>query len=126
MKIGAPRKYSDEARNLVIELRNLGCSVAEIHYQTGMPRSTVSYLANRRGDRSVIDLQYPRRKVNIKPGQMHERVRITRGPASNYTCEDCDDEARDWAQLHDTSGTDESDYVPLCRSCHLGYDRSKS
>lgn len=35
----------------------------------------------------------------------------------------CQGQAREWAQIHGTSGLDFlNDYVPLCRSCHIRYD----
>lgn len=53
----------------------------------------------------------------------HKRMRKVRGRAADHRCLNCDSQARDWAQLHDTTGEDPWDYVPLCRKCHLVYDK---
>lgn len=53
---------------------------------------------------------------------LHWRVRVARGPASGYTCEHCEAQAHDWAQLHERDGQDPLDYMPLCRKCHIAYD----
>jgi hypothetical protein len=56
---------------------------------------------------------------------LHIKLREQRGPASNHTCTDCGGQARDWSQVHGTSGQDlEADYVPRCRKCHIAYDGS--
>lgn len=56
-------------------------------------------------------------------GANHKRVYRKRGRADANTCVSCDKQARDWAQLHDTDGTDPVEhYVPMCRSCHFKYD----
>ena len=30
--------------------------------------------------------------------------------------------AKEWAQIHDRTGDDPSDYMPLCKRCHMAYD----
>jgi hypothetical protein len=54
----------------------------------------------------------------------HHRVRTARGKASLHTCfHACGSDARDWAQLHGSDGTDpQKHFVPLCRPCHISYD----
>lgn len=54
----------------------------------------------------------------------HKRLRRVCGSAARHLCEGgCQGRARDWAQIHGTSGLDFlADYVPLCRSCHIQYD----
>lgn len=54
----------------------------------------------------------------------HGRVYAARGKASARDCARCDMPAKDWAQVHDTDGTEVTHYIPLCRSCHLRYDRT--
>jgi hypothetical protein len=58
----------------------------------------------------------------------HWRVRKHRRPANLRKCVYCaangvDKQARDWAHLHDTNPEDVMNYIPLCRSCHIRYDR---
>lgn len=53
----------------------------------------------------------------------HARVRHKRGSASEYECIACDKQAEQWAQIHDTDGTDPwNHYQPMCRKCHWWYD----
>lgn len=53
----------------------------------------------------------------------HRAMRKARGKASDQACVDCDRQAHDWSQVHDTDGTDpEAHYEPRCRSCHQKYD----
>lgn len=54
----------------------------------------------------------------------HKRLRQARGSATRHLCEGgCQRQAREWAQIHGTSGLDFfADYMPLCRSCHIRYD----
>ena len=55
---------------------------------------------------------------------LHYRVRNARGKATGHQCVRCPRPARDWAQVHTEDGTDIwADYVPMCRSCHMAYDR---
>lgn len=57
---------------------------------------------------------------------LHWRIRVARGPASEYDCEHCPEQAHDWAWLHDRDGQDVNDFIPLCRKCHVAYDQSQS
>ncbi len=51
----------------------------------------------------------------------HAKLRNSRGHAYKHTCWGlCGEQARDWANVH---GTDR--YIPLCRKCHLQYDKAK-
>lgn len=59
----------------------------------------------------------------------HWRVRESRGPAKLLKCVHCAEngtgkQASDWACLHGRDGEDPVDYVPLCRRCHIAYDKS--
>jgi hypothetical protein len=56
---------------------------------------------------------------------LHCRIRKARGKASQHKCSaECGRQAYDWAQIHTESGFDVwADYVPLCRRCHIAYDR---
>lgn len=55
---------------------------------------------------------------------VHKRVRNDRGRASLQTCAHCSGQACDWALIHGEDGTDPQHYKPLCRGCHLRYDRT--
>ena len=53
----------------------------------------------------------------------HLRVQRDRGPATDQTCMDCGQAAREWSQIHGTDGQDPfKHYVPRCRKCHDVYD----
>lgn len=68
----------------------------------------------------------------------HYRIRRTRGKASDYTCTDCPNPAREWALKFDAVNVhvnvsqtrmngsrfsmDPNDYEPRCRPCHSAYD----
>lgn len=60
----------------------------------------------------------------------HWRLRQDRGRAKAHKCWRCLEngipkQASDWAQIHTETGEDPfTDYVPLCRSCHIRYDKS--
>lgn len=66
--------------------------------------------------------------------QIHIRVTELRGPASDYDCL-CGEPAAEWAyqftgdpELRDEQGrnphsADPDDYEPMCRRCHLEFDR---
>jgi hypothetical protein len=56
---------------------------------------------------------------------LHRRLNRARGRAAAHLCDGyCGSPAHDWARLHGTSGWDfGKDYIPLCRKCHLAYDR---
>ena len=56
-------------------------------------------------------------------GALHKRVLRLLGRAAEYPCTHCGGPAYDWATIHGKSGHDlQSDYMPLCRSCHVIYD----
>lgn len=60
---------------------------------------------------------------------LHWRLRAYRGPAKRLKCTHCAErgiskQALDWARLHDTDGESIHDYIPLCRKCHIAYDKS--
>jgi hypothetical protein len=52
----------------------------------------------------------------------HRRVRAARGKASEYECADCEEEAKEWSQIHNTAGDDPKHYEPRCHKCHQKYD----
>lgn len=55
----------------------------------------------------------------------HDRIRSERGRADEYECYGCDERAaRDWAQLYGSDELDPDSYIPLCRGCHIVYDRT--
>jgi hypothetical protein len=54
----------------------------------------------------------------------HDRVRTHRGRADEFYCYGCSDRiARDWANIHSTDRRNVDNYIPLCRGCHIVYDR---
>jgi hypothetical protein len=56
--------------------------------------------------------------------RQHQAVRRARGRASDHLCEHCGGVAIDWARKEGSSGSDPlNDYMPLCRGCHIRYDR---
>lgn len=68
--------------------------------------------------------------------QVHNRLRLERGRASEYTCE-CGSPAKDWAFQHTGAALrdpatgrwyseDPDDYSPMCRSCHFKLDTPHS
>lgn len=70
----------------------------------------------------------------ITVGSAHDRVRSLRGNAREHPCSECDAPARDWALRRDATERREAtngrayslrveDYIPLCRRCHVHYDR---
>lgn len=62
---------------------------------------------------------------DINYGGMHDRVRAVRGSADyciHRNAINCTSTTYQWAQIHETSGLDIYDYVPMCVSCHNRYD----
>jgi hypothetical protein len=55
-------------------------------------------------------------------GGAHHRVRRARGPASEYLCADCGEQAAHWSQVHGMTGLEPEHYAPRCVSCHGRYD----
>ena len=62
----------------------------------------------------------------------HRRIRRDRGPASAQACVSCGGPARDWALREDVPSLpsaegcyspDPAAYMPLCRRCHIRYDK---
>jgi hypothetical protein len=74
--------------------------------------------------RGPID-QHPRwRGDSAGRAALHQRVQKFRGKASEHPCEHCKThQAREWATIHGRAGTAISDYIPLCKKCHVAYDR---
>lgn len=74
---------------------------------------------------------------NIGIAAAHDRVRAAKGHARDHLCVDCGGPALDWALSHDAEETfeakttahgrfyslDVDDYMPMCRRCHIHYDR---
>jgi hypothetical protein len=55
----------------------------------------------------------------------HRRLARERGPARLHQCVRCPAQAAEWAQVHTEDGSDPwADYVPMCRRCHVIYDRA--
>jgi NUMOD3 motif len=58
----------------------------------------------------------------------HRRNVAQRGKAQLRKCAHCaadgvDEQAHDWAHVHDTDPDDVMNYIPLCKKCHGRYDR---
>lgn len=59
---------------------------------------------------------------------LHKRVARTLGSARLQLCVRCQEKditrkASDWARIHSETGQDPwTDYIPLCRPCHIAYD----
>jgi hypothetical protein len=52
----------------------------------------------------------------------HSRVERARGKASEHPCADCGETAKDWSQIHGTTGLEPEHYEPRCAKCHSQYD----
>lgn len=52
----------------------------------------------------------------------HQRAWAANGPAREYTCIDCGEQAREWAQIHGATGLEPEHYEPRCKKCHVTYD----
>lgn len=85
--------------------------------------------------RKVIDSRMAEHGIQGQPQSMtwaakHKRLRKARGPAAAHSCVKCAEcetvkTAYDWAQIHGQDGSDPwADFIPLCRACHLCYDRA--
>jgi hypothetical protein len=62
---------------------------------------------------------------NLSYYTKHDRCAKARGQASIHECfMICGKMARDWAQIHETDGIDPICYIPLCRGCHIVYDKN--
>lgn len=65
-----------------------------------------------------------------RSGAMHLRIVRARGKASEYLCDSCEEGSNgerwtmDWAHIHDTDPNDVNNYMPMCRKCHMLYDKS--
>lgn len=78
-----------------------------------------------------------KRTYSTKYGAIHMRLTRQRGPASNHPCALCGRTARDWAYDHNDQNeittewygytvaysTDLDHYRPLCKPCHLRFDK---
>lgn len=52
----------------------------------------------------------------------HKAVYRAQGRASEHACVACGEQAKDWAQIHGTDGTDPLNYQTMCLKCHRDYD----
>ena len=70
--------------------------------------------------------------VNASYAAVHQRLRVQRGSARNYTCTDCNGTALHWSYDHADKNSKESEYglyscdlshyVPRCVRCHKRFD----
>lgn len=78
-----------------------------------------------------------RRLKVVRYYSAHSRVQRGNGPASNYRCVDCGNQAKDWSYDHsdpeevqDERGIfysmKETHYVPRCVPCHRKHDRQQT
>jgi hypothetical protein len=56
--------------------------------------------------------------------RVHAEVRKVFGPAIDYDCIQCGDDAHVWAWQHGLNPVDWRSYEPMCRFCHRVYDRT--
>ena len=57
----------------------------------------------------------------------HSRIYVVRGKADHCIHRNaigCTSTRFEWAHIHDTDPLDVFNYVPLCKSCHIRYDRA--
>lgn len=106
-------------------------------YMNGWQRKQRARSADRTDEMPEFDLEAP-----ISYSTAHTRVAYWRGRASTHVCE-CGNKAREWAYRggspHEQSGLvpsfkrgrvvvgwspDPMDYAPMCRSCHVTYDKA--
>lgn len=70
-----------------------------------------------------LDCTCGKHSEELTYGGKHYRVRKVRGNAAGHVCVGCSGQAREWAQIHDTDGTDPlTHYQPMCSGCHKRYD----
>ena len=60
---------------------------------------------------------------NAAYSSIHEWIREKKGKASTYKCEHCDKQASDWSNIDHLLSRDLDDYIPLCRKCHIKFDK---
>jgi hypothetical protein len=80
----------------------------------------------------MVDRSHPVRCGDLPPSRYsydykHDLLDAARGKARAQKCAHCanrgiDRRALEWAQLHDKTGDDPADYIPLCKRCHQAYD----
>lgn len=63
-----------------------------------------------------------KRRTGAAYSARHWRVYRARGKAKDQLCVDCRKQARDWSQIHGTTGLESEHYEPRCRKCHSVYD----
>lgn len=92
------------------------------------------------GDPLIVGDHYPGRPRLDTPtySGMHKRIFYDRGPASNYPCSECGEQAQEWSydglDPSPLEGTvrgskvlyslDQSHYLPRCKKCHRARDYS--
>jgi len=54
---------------------------------------------------------------------IHDWIRAKKGNANEYKCLHCDKQAKDWANVDHLCSRNLEDYLPLCRKCHIEYDK---
>jgi len=60
---------------------------------------------------------------NAAYSSIHEWIRRKKSKAGDHKCEHCGGKARDWANIDHSCSRDLDDYIPLCRLCHIKYDK---
>lgn len=53
----------------------------------------------------------------------HARIYSARGKAAEFQCVQCPAQAYDWAHIHGMDPLNVYAYMPMCRKCHLTYDK---
>lgn len=120
------RKRIEDRQQAVILYQQGALSVQQILDQTGLSK-TVLY-------RELRSAGIPRdlaskKSRSSRSGARHARVYQARGSAQEQPCARHLElgvyvPAMDWAQIHSEDGMDPwADFVALCRSCHIRYDK---
>ena len=111
----------------------------QTHYHRWWRQGDPNRVAQQRGATGVDAVSWRGDRVTYYGA--HDRVRRTRGPARAQMCSGCGGSAEQWAYDHQdpaeladtivnnrgtqvvTYSPDPSHYIPLCRGCHVRFDR---
>ena len=136
-----PREYPQRIVDLICGMYLSGMTVAEIRAS-----SPKGYRVQ-----TILERYLPERRKAIKRDQTRElnhtwagdscgykaahlRLRVSKGPASLYSCVDCGGKAAHWSYVHGCDAelkevespkycTHQEHYAPRCVPCHFAYDK---
>lgn len=63
-------------------------------------------------------------RKNVSKLALHRRIHRKYGPASQFKCNDCPKQAKDYSNETGNYTDDIKDYLPRCRSCHVKKDKN--